>query len=60
MIIVQEGIHSQGCGGERTYGLVSEPFTGHIDRQLSHVEVVAEWCLPTQRRNFGYCYESGL
>ena len=55
-LVVQDGIHSEGCGTSRTIGVIGDPITGHSSRVLSDEELRREWCAPARHLEFGYCY----
>jgi hypothetical protein len=60
-LVVQEGIHSEGCqvpGG--TIGVIGDPVTGRVEHVLSDTEIGQSWCTSAQRRQSGYCYDETL
>jgi len=60
-LVVQDGVHSEGCyrghGDTPMIGVIGNPVTGHILRQLSAADIGREWCTEAQRAQYGYCYD---
>jgi hypothetical protein len=59
-LVVQAGVHSEGCHYPNLdvieIGIVGDPATGRIDRVLQQSELQKEWCTPSERKQYGFCW----
>lgn len=58
-LVVQDGVHSEGCRHDEDgmIGVIGDPVTGRIWRQISAADIRRAWCTPAERADYGYCYD---